>query len=271
VTQTAVTQTAVTQTAVTQTAHRFHCASWNIHRGKGNDGRTDPARTAAVMANDICTTPLDALVLQEADSDHPPHRGFLDMALVEKSTGLRSVHTAPHHRWGTDSHGFLGVIIMVHPDWQVQDVTLLDLPGHCHRGAVIVDLTRSTEGGQGANLRLIGTHLSLGQALRVVQMRTLGQHLFRRAPRQTVLCGDLNEWRPWGGAALSARVSGLTFQGPARATFPIRRPFLALDRVLATAPARVVSTSVLDSAGIRIASDHRPLRAEVALAATPTS
>lgn len=239
----------------------FSCASWNIHRGKGNDGVTDPARTAAVLLQDIHDPQLDALVLQEADADHPPHPGFLDMAGIEAATGLRSVHSTDHHRWGMESHGFLGVIILLRADWRVQDVTLLDLPGHCHRGAVIVDLARGD-----VALRLIGTHLSLSQALRLVQMRTLGQHLFRRPPRQTVLCGDLNEWRPWGGLALSPRVSGLAFAGPAPATFPIRRPFLPLDRILATAPAQVISARVLDSRGIRIASDHRPIRAELALA-----
>jgi endonuclease/exonuclease/phosphatase family metal-dependent hydrolase len=242
----------------------FSCASWNIHRGKGNDGVTDPARTAAVLAQDIHDPRLDALVLQEADADHPPHNGFLDLAGIEAATGLRSIHTTQSHRWGAASHGFLGVIILTRPEWQVHDVTLLDLPGHCHRGAVIVDLARD-----GVALRLIGTHLSLSQALRLVQMRTLGQHLFRRAARQTVLCGDLNEWRPWGGLALSPRVAGLAFAGPAPATFPVRRPFLPLDRILATAPARVVSARALDSKGIRMASDHRPIRAEVLLARAP--
>jgi endonuclease/exonuclease/phosphatase family metal-dependent hydrolase len=245
---------------VAQEDPRFVCASWNVHRGKGNDGVTAPDRIRRVLAADVCAGPLDALILQEADADGPPYRGFLDLAQIEADTGLRHVQAAPSARWGAESHGFLGVIVFAHPSWQVQDVVLLDLPGHCHRGAVIVDLAR-----EGVALRLVGTHLSLSQALRVVQMRTLGQHLFRRAPRQTVLCGDLNEWRPWGGLALSPRVSGLRFAGPARATFPVGRPILPLDRVLATAPARVVSATVLDSADIRMASDHRPIRAEVSL------
>lgn len=241
----------------------FTCASWNIHRGRGNDGRHDPARIARVLGEDVCRPPLDALVLQEADEDRPPHRGFLDLAQVQAETGLEAVHAGPQTRWGNESHGFLGVIIFVRPGWRVEDVTLLDLPGHCHRGAVIVDMARD-----GVAMRLIGTHLSLSQALRVMQMRTIGQHLFRRRPSQTVLCGDLNEWRPWGGLALSRWVTGVDFAGPAPATFPIRRPFLPLDRILATAPAKVVRTQVLDSAGIRIASDHRPIRSEISLSRT---
>jgi endonuclease/exonuclease/phosphatase family metal-dependent hydrolase len=65
--------------------------------------------------------------------------------------------------------------------------------------------------------------------------------------------------------ALSRRVTGLRLDGPVRATFPVRRPVLPLDRVLVTAPARVVAVRVLDGVGIRSASDHRPLRADVAL------
>jgi endonuclease/exonuclease/phosphatase family metal-dependent hydrolase len=43
----------------------------------------------------------------------------------------------------------------------------------------------------------------------------------------------------------------------------VRRPILPLDRVLAAGSARISATKVLDGDGIRMASDHRPLRAEV--------
>ena len=99
----------------------------------------------------------------------------------------------------------------------------------------------------------------------MAQMRTIGQHLFRRAKRPTILAGDLNEWRPWGGLALSRRVTGLDLKGPAPLTFPAKRPILPLDRVLVTPPARVIEARVLDGPGIRMASDHRPLRARIAL------
>ncbi|PWK62938.1 endonuclease/exonuclease/phosphatase family protein [Roseicyclus mahoneyensis] len=245
---------------MTTTAAEFSCVSWNIHRGRGNDGVIDPARTARVLREEVATGAPDALILQEADEDCPPHRGFLDLQRVTRDTGLVPVHTDGTHRWGAQSHGFLGTIVFLHPDARVEDVTLIDLPGHCHRGAVIVDFIN-----EGRALRLVGLHLSLAQGLRVAQMRTLGQHLFRREARVTVLAGDLNEWRPWGGLALSRRVTGLPLSGPAHATFPVRRPFLPLDRVLVTPPARVIACEVLDGPGIRMASDHRPLRATIAL------
>jgi endonuclease/exonuclease/phosphatase family metal-dependent hydrolase len=186
----------------------FTCASWNIHRGRGADGRVDAARIARVLAEEVARPAPDALVLQEADAERPPHRGFLDIAGIEAATGLVHLHGDAAHRWGAESHGFLGTIIFLHPEARVGEITLIDLPGHCHRGAVVVDFTHG-----GRDLRLVGTHLSLGQGLRVAQMRTIGQHLFRRAARPMILAGDLNEWRPWGGLALSRRVTGLTCGG----------------------------------------------------------
>lgn len=238
----------------------FSCISWNIHRCRGNDGRFDPARTLQVLADEVWQDGADALILQEADEECPPHAGLLDIAAVEAATGLKYAHGATERRWAAGSHGFLGVIMFVRPDIAVQKMSLVDLPGHCHRGAVVADLVRGAQ-----QFLLIGTHLSLWQGLRLAQLRTISQHVFRQEASPTVLVGDLNEWRPWGGIAMSPRLLGTAFKGPAKATFPISRPFLPLDRVLATAPAKVSTTRVLDGPGIRIASDHRPLFAEVVL------
>ncbi|HBG97586.1 MAG TPA: endonuclease [Rhodobacteraceae bacterium] len=238
--------------------------SWNIHRGRGQDGAIDAGRTADVLCGEVLAQPTDILVLQEADEEQPPHAGILDLGDVETRTGMRHLHCARAQRWGAESHGFLGVVLFAGRGIEVEALALLDLPGHCHRGAVIAELRKD-----GCPFRIVGTHLSLSQVLRIVQMRTLGQHLFRRTPRPTVLCGDFNEWRPWGGIAFSRAVLGSRFSGPAPATYPVRRPFLALDRVLAAGGARVSEARVLDGAGIRMASDHRPLRAMIEVAAAP--
>ena len=242
-------------------AHRsFSCISWNIHRCRGNDGRVDQDRIVQVLADEIWTDGTDALILQEADQECPPHGGLLDIAAVEAATGLRYAHAPVERRWAAGSHGFLGVIMFLRPDITVEVMNLVDLPGHCHRGAVVADLARGDQ-----QFRLIGTHMSLWQGLRLAQLRIISQYLFRQEARPTVLVGDLNEWRPWGGLALSPRLLGTAFKGPAKGTFPISRPILPLDRILATEPARVATTRVLDGPGIRIASDHRPLSAEIAL------
>lgn len=243
---------------MTKTATTLSCVCWNVHRGRGEDGVIDPERTATVLCDEVLGADTRVLMLQEADDECPPHGGILDIEAIEARTGLRCVHTDGGSRWGPDSHGFLGVIGFVHPSIEVERVSVVDMPGHCHRGAVIVDL------GLGAlPLRVVGMHLSLTQVLRVVQLRTLGQYLFRQPARPTVLCGDLNEWRPWGGLALSEWVLGARYSGPAPATFPVKRPLLPLDRFLASGAARVARATVLDGPGIRMASDHRPLAAEI--------
>ena len=66
----------------------FDCLSWNIHRGRGEDGVVDPARTVDVLCREVARPDTDLLVLQEADEECPPHRGILDIAGVEGRTGL---------------------------------------------------------------------------------------------------------------------------------------------------------------------------------------
>ena len=83
---------------------------------------------------------------------------------------------------------------------------------------------------------------------------------------QTILLGDLNEWRPWGGLMFSPRVAGVRLKGPARRTFPSVRPLLPLDRILTDPPGRVTRAEVLRERAFAVASDHLPL---VAVVETP--
>ncbi|SHJ20729.1 endonuclease/exonuclease/phosphatase family protein [Wenxinia saemankumensis] len=234
--------------------------SWNVHRGRGGDGRVDPARILSTLGAEVCPAgSADILGLQEADEEVPPHGRILDVAGIEAATGLRSVHDRDGLRWGPRSDGFLGAILFLPPDWGLSHADVIDLPGHCHRGAIAVE-ARSPAG----PVRVICTHLSLGQPLRIVQVRTLVQYAFRRPAMPTILLGDLNEWRPWGGLAFSPRVTGCRLSGPCAPSFPVGRPILPLDRILCDRPGAVTGFEVLDGRGIRAASDHRPIRARVA-------
>ncbi|PWJ22445.1 endonuclease/exonuclease/phosphatase family protein [Jannaschia seohaensis] len=245
---------------------RLTLASWNLHRGISNGGRRDCAPFFAALEREICAPPPDLLLLQEADVDPPPHHGVLDPGRVEALTGLRHLHAGRERRLTDESHGFLGLVAYAAPDIEVEGMRLIDLPGRVPRGAVVIDAARG-----GAPFRIVLTHLSLAQWLRAVQMRTLGQHIARSDPRPVILCGDLNEWRPWGGLALSAAIVGRRLAGPARASFPTRRPLLPLDRVLTEPPGAVERLEVLDGPAIRRASDHRPLRARVRLGPATSS
>lgn len=236
------------------------CVTWNIHRGRGADGRIDPERILQTLVSEVCAPTPHILALQEADGEAPPYAGFLDLDRITRETGLIHAQTTPALRWGPHSQGFLGTILLLHPALRIEAGQVLDLPGHYPRGAVVLELMNGA-----ARLRVIACHLSLVQALRIAQMRTLGQYLARRPAMRTIFLADTNEWRPWPSLTFSPRLLGARFHGPVRATFPVKYPLLPLDRILTDRKDGIRDLRVLDGPMIRAASDHRPLAGRVLL------
>ncbi len=228
--------------------------TWNIHRAKGQDGVVDPGRVMDAIETDLVPLSPQILALQEADGECRPHARIIDVNRIADATGLTYVHDNPSLRWGSESDGFLGTILFLHPHFQRTNADVIDLPGHCHRGAVVVEAHY-----EGRALRVMSTHLSLSQPLRIVQMRVIGQYLRRRPRKPTILLGDLNEWRPWGGLSLAKRVVGSKFSGPVTATFPSLCPVFPLDRILADLNGRVDSARVIKTPLVKQASDHLAL------------
>jgi endonuclease/exonuclease/phosphatase family metal-dependent hydrolase len=80
-----------------------------------------------------------------------------------------------------------------------------------------------------------------------------------------VLMGDINEWFVWGRPP---RWLVSHFQrAPAPATFPSRRPIVALDRIWIRPRRRLLEVRAHESPLARIASDHLPLVARIGPAA----
>ena len=238
-------------------ARQLRCATWNVHRGKGADGKVTPRRVEDAIEQELARRGLDVLALQEADEECRPHARIFDVRRIAQSTGLAYIHE-PALRWGPHSDGFLGTILFLSPALVLKHTEIIDLPGHCHRGAVTVETMNGDR-----PVRIMSTHLSLFQPLRIVQMRIIGQYLHRRPKMQTVLLGDLNEWRPWGGLMFYHRLVGTRLRGGVRRTFPSKKPLLPLDRILTDAPGEVQNVRALSSAGMVAASDHMPLEAIV--------
>ena len=134
----------------------------------------------------------------------------------------------------------------------------LTLPGFEPRGAV--DVVIAVPEGP---LRVIATHLGLRPRERRDQVKRLLAALVRAVLLPTVLTGDVNEWYLWGRPL---RWLHRHFkQTPAPPTFPAWRPVFALDR-LWTEPARLLAELRVHSTPLsRMASDHLPLVAKVAL------
>jgi endonuclease/exonuclease/phosphatase family metal-dependent hydrolase len=225
-------------------------ATWNMHKGVGTDRRRDLRRTAAVIAE---ITP-DVMALQEADRRFGTRAGLLDLDHLHDLTGMRPLPT------GLDgpSHGWHGNLILCRRA-RVTDHLSLALPGLEPRGALITDL--HLEHGP---LRVVAAHLGLVRASRRAQARAILDALERLPPLPTLLMGDLNEWRDGPGSPLRELALRFTLPAPV-SSFPARRPFLPLDRMMATAEGRITDLSIHDTPLSRRASDHLPLTARLHL------
>jgi endonuclease/exonuclease/phosphatase family metal-dependent hydrolase len=226
-------------------------ASYNIHKCIGRDGRFDPSRTIAVIAE----IGADVIALQEVDRRFGDRAGLLDLKALERASGL-----VPVPLNGTrSSHGWHGNLVLVR-DGTVTGTHQLTLPGVEPRGALVVDLTLAA-----GPLRIIAAHLGLLRHSRASQVAAILSVAEPQDGRPTILVGDLNEWRL--GRRSSLRSLHATF-GPlqaAVASFPSQFPVWSLDRILASPHELVSHIEVHDSPLARAASDHLPIKAVINL------
>lgn len=225
-------------------------ASWNIHKGIGTDRRRDLRRTAAVIAE----IAPDLITLQEADLRFGTRAGLLDLDHLHGTTGLRPLPTGltgPSHGW----HGNL----ILSRSAEILDHHRLSLPGLEPRGALITDVDL----GHGP-MRIVAAHLGLLRMSRRAQARAILDRLDRLAPLPTLLMGDLNEWKSGPGTPLAELARHFTLTD-AVASFPTRRPFLPLDRMMAAAGGHLTSVRAHDTPLARRASDHLPITAHLHL------
>lgn len=162
----------------------IRCATWNIHRAKGSDGRIDPNSVVSAIKAELVPLRLDVLALQEADEECRPHTRIVDVQKISELTGLTYTQEAPTLRWGSQSDGFLGNILFLSNRFQCIHADVIDLPGHCHRGALAFETLVD-----GFSLRIMTTHLSLSQPLRIIQMRVIGQY----PPGAARVCPAMNQ------------------------------------------------------------------------------
>jgi endonuclease/exonuclease/phosphatase family metal-dependent hydrolase len=151
------------------------------------------------------------------------------------------------------SIGWHGNAILARPDWRLQGLERLALPGLEPRGAVIADL----EGGPGP-LRLVAVHLGLLRTSRRKQLDAIREAVLRHPPRPTVILGDFNEYSQRVG--LGRLVRSFRLMEPA-ATFPSRLPVVALDRMAHSHDITLEPVPQTRVKGVQ-ASDHLPLLAE---------
>lgn len=224
-------------------------ASYNIHRCFGTDGRYVPERIAQVLDG----LAADVVGLQEVDM----------RLLVDGRAQLDyfAAELAMHAVAGPNLKGRRGKFgNALLSRWPVRTVRRTDLSvRHFEpRGAIDCEIERPD-----GTIRVVVTHLGLNAGERRLQVRRLLVALEEaETGLPTVVMGDFNEWKPTRGAlkGLDARF------GPSRMarTFPSRLPLLPLDRFWVSPSDGLRHLMVYATPLTRIASDHLPLRADIA-------
>lgn len=240
--------TSRTQDASAETPIRI--ASWNIHGAIGTDGACRPDRIARIVQ----AMDADVVALQEIDGrthlKRQP-RAFETMADLLGGTIVEARLIGNPGR----EHGH---IVWTRLPIRRSEVHLL--PGGLEqRGCIEAEL--STPHGP---LVVLATHLGLSPFARRRQIGHVLRATAGQSSRPTILVGDLNEWMPRGPVhrALTQRLPNSLRPS----TFPSRRPIARLDRLYASAGLEL--REIAAPAEASIASDHRPIVAEIMISDT---
>ncbi|MER9135809.1 endonuclease/exonuclease/phosphatase family protein [Mesorhizobium sp. M0830] len=239
---------ALKTTAITGTL----VASYNVHKCIGVDRKFDPERTVRVIRE----IDPDVIALQEVDNRFGDRVGLLDLARLERETGLVPVPISATGK----GHGWHGNVLLFKKG-VVRDVHQIRLPGLEPRGALVAEI--DLDGSQ--TLRIIAAHLGLLRRSRSQQARVVLDLMNSPDEKPTLLLGDLNEWRLGNRSALNTLHASFGPQPPAVPTFPSNLPLLALDRIMANRHGMIAAVDAHDTPLSRVASDHLPLTAFVQL------
>jgi endonuclease/exonuclease/phosphatase family metal-dependent hydrolase len=233
-------------------ARTLRVATYNIHRGRGLDGRTRIERIAAVLA----TIDADIVALQEvvgASLLKPGQAAELGAAL-----GMGWV-MAPTKLVRTATFG--NVVLSRFPvrHHQQYDLTWKTCePRNCQRVDVAIDEF---------TLHLYNVHLGTSLMERRHQAAKLATLVHdRRIPSPKIVLGDFNEW----ARGLAADVIGERLQSvdiskhlSRRRTYPGFFPILHLDHIYFEGAVDVVRVSLPRDRMALMASDHLPLVADL--------
>lgn len=231
--------------------HRFSVASYNIHQCVGMDRRRDARRIASVIRDLDC----DAIGLQEVDSRAGPHAESRQLDYLAHATGMEALAGSTILRHDGD---YGNALLTRRPVLAVRrhDISFASREP---RGALDVDLDVD-----GHRVRVIVTHLGLRPAERRYQVKLLLKLLHPVEPGELVVAlGDINEWLPIGRPL--RWLHGLLGCPPSQRTFPTWLPLLALDRVWVRPRSALLGVQTHAGRIARIASDHYPLKATIAL------
>ncbi len=221
-------------------------ASYNIRKARGLDQKRRPQRTLEV----INALEADIVVVQEADRRLGPRHPALPRAMIQAETDFELVEVCSNGI----SIGWHGNAVLVRKGMAVRDISRLELPGFEPRGAVRLSLDI------GAGVTVVATHLGLMRLNRRAQLGILEQATAGEA--NVVMAGDFNEWSSHKG--FEPLADRFEVHSPGR-SFHASRPIAGLDRFALSRGIEMRDAGVEQGALARVASDHLPIWADIAL------
>jgi len=218
--------------------------TWNLHGFIGQDGQFDPER---IRRNLVALDPDIAAFQEVVGADHGVDGfGFLRSALPDRQVVAANVERPIAGEYGQMLLSRFPIVRQLKVD--------LSVAGREPRRAIEVRLDLP-----GGPLRVICTHLGLAGPERRFQIGELCGLVAADPEVDTLLLGDINDWRPGGFA--ERRLAPLLGQGTRLRTFPSSWPLLPLDRIWLRSEHLSMRARTVREAGR--ASDHLPLLAEI--------
>jgi endonuclease/exonuclease/phosphatase family metal-dependent hydrolase len=235
--------------------HRtIRIVTYNIHRCRGMDGRTLPARIVDVLAS----LAADVIALQEVVGAGPRDSGQAEE--IGAALGMGWVMAPARHLRG---HLFGNMVLSHFP---IRQHVQYDLSWKTceERACQRVDLALDDR-----TLHLFNVHLGTAYRERKVQADTLASIVHdRRVHEPKILLGDFNEWsRGLAMSTLTSRLQNIDLRvhlrSRSRRTYPGIFPILHLDHIYYQGHVEIVRVELPRTRKSLMASDHLPLVAEL--------
>ena len=227
--------------------------TYNIHRGRGLDGRTRLERIAGVLAG----IDADIIALQEVIGASPLKAG--QAAELGAALGMGWVMAPTRHLRGS----LFGNVVLTR--FPVRHHVQYDLTWKTceHRGVQRVDVALEDDTLHFYNVHL-GTSL-LERRNQAARLATLVHD--RRVTGPKIILGDFNEWARHLGATdlLAERLQSIDISKhlSRRRTYPGFFPILHLDHIYYEGEVEVLKVTLPKDRMAKMASDHLPLVADL--------
>jgi endonuclease/exonuclease/phosphatase family metal-dependent hydrolase len=237
---------------VTRASNSLRIATYNIHRCRGLDGRTRPAR----IANVLTSIDADVIALQEVVGAGPHGGGQAEEIGAALGMGwiMSSARLLRGHQFGNVILSRFPIAQHVEHDlsWKTCE------PRRLQRVDVAV---------HGALLHVYNVHLGTALLERRHQAERLAAIVSdRHVTGPKLVLGDFNEWmRGLVTTLLSARLNSVDLRNflRRRRTYPGVFPLLHLDHIYYAGRLEVVGVELPRTRLALVASDHLPLVADI--------